>query len=90
MLTFKDISDADIQATQSPALVINGDAEVVRAAHAMALALHCRIPSWPSCQAGVGNTSERFGDAKSANAADFLVRDGSGKICIVGEPNTGS
>jgi len=38
MLTFKDISDADIHAIQSPALVVNGDAEVVRAEHAMALA----------------------------------------------------
>ncbi len=30
MLAFKDISDADIQAIQAPALVVNGDAEVVR------------------------------------------------------------
>src|SRR6185436_17115937 len=37
MLAFKDISDADIQAIQAPALVINGDAEVVRAEHALAL-----------------------------------------------------
>jgi pimeloyl-ACP methyl ester carboxylesterase len=37
MLAFEDISDADIQAIQAPALVINGDAEVVRAEHALAL-----------------------------------------------------
>ena len=38
MLAFKDIGDADIQAIQAPALVINGDAEVVRAEHALSLA----------------------------------------------------
>jgi pimeloyl-ACP methyl ester carboxylesterase len=38
MVAFKDISDADIQAIQAPALIINGDAEVVRAEHALALA----------------------------------------------------
>lgn len=37
MLAFKDISDAAIQAIQAPALVINGDAEVVRTEHALAL-----------------------------------------------------
>ena len=37
MLAFKDISDTDIKAIQSPALVINGDSEVVRAEHAFAL-----------------------------------------------------
>jgi pimeloyl-ACP methyl ester carboxylesterase len=37
MVAFKDISDADIQAIQAPALVINGDAEFVRAEHAVAL-----------------------------------------------------
>jgi pimeloyl-ACP methyl ester carboxylesterase len=34
---FADISDADIESIQAPALVINGDAEVVRAEHALAL-----------------------------------------------------
>jgi pimeloyl-ACP methyl ester carboxylesterase len=38
MMAFKDISDIEIQAIQAPALVINGDAEVVRAEHALALA----------------------------------------------------
>jgi pimeloyl-ACP methyl ester carboxylesterase len=37
MLAFKDISDTDLLAIQAPALVINGDTEVVRAEHALAL-----------------------------------------------------
>ena len=37
MAAFQDISDADIKAIQAPALVINGDADVVRAEHALAL-----------------------------------------------------
>jgi hypothetical protein len=35
MVAFKDISDADLQAIQAPTLIINGDAEVVRADHAL-------------------------------------------------------
>ncbi len=38
MVAFKDISDAAIQAIRAPALVINGDADVVLAKHALALA----------------------------------------------------
>jgi pimeloyl-ACP methyl ester carboxylesterase len=38
MMAFKDISDADIHAIQAPTLVLNGDAEVVRPEHALALA----------------------------------------------------
>ena len=38
MVNFKDIPDASIQAITAPALVINGDAEVVRAEHALTLA----------------------------------------------------
>lgn len=38
MIAFKDIPDAAIQAIQAPALVINGDAEVVRPEHAITLA----------------------------------------------------
>lgn len=37
MVAFKDISDADIKAIQAPALVINGDAEVIRVEHALEL-----------------------------------------------------
>ena len=37
MLTFKDISDEDIKRITAPVLVINGDAEVVRTEHALAL-----------------------------------------------------
>ena len=37
MNNFKDISDADIMSIQTPALVINGDAEVIRVEHTVAL-----------------------------------------------------
>jgi pimeloyl-ACP methyl ester carboxylesterase len=37
MLTFKDISERDIQTIKIPVLVINGDADVVRTEHAMEL-----------------------------------------------------
>ena len=37
MVSFNDISDTDIRSIQAPALVINADAEVVRAEHALAL-----------------------------------------------------
>jgi pimeloyl-ACP methyl ester carboxylesterase len=37
MMAFKDISDADIKAIQAPALVINGDTDMVRPEHALAL-----------------------------------------------------
>ncbi len=38
MLAFKDIRDAQLRAIRAPVLVLNGDAEVVRAEHALALA----------------------------------------------------
>jgi pimeloyl-ACP methyl ester carboxylesterase len=37
MIAFKDIDDESIKSIQAPALVINGDAEVVRAEHALTL-----------------------------------------------------
>jgi pimeloyl-ACP methyl ester carboxylesterase len=37
MVAFKDISDADIKAIRAPALVINGDTDLVRPDHALAL-----------------------------------------------------
>ncbi|HVG11570.1 MAG TPA: alpha/beta hydrolase [Flavisolibacter sp.] len=37
MRAFKDIPDADMKTIQAPALVINGDAEVVRVEHALTL-----------------------------------------------------
>lgn len=37
MISFKDIPDAAIKAIQAPALVINGDAEVIKAEHAFEL-----------------------------------------------------
>lgn len=50
MKAFNDISDADIRAIQAPALVINGDADVVRAEHALALSRalpHARLAILP-------------------------------------------
>jgi hypothetical protein len=50
MVAFKDIGDTDIQAVQAPALVINGDAEVVRVEHALALSRalpHARLAILP-------------------------------------------
>ena len=37
MVQFKDISEADVKAIRAPTLVINGDAEVVLAQHALTL-----------------------------------------------------
>jgi pimeloyl-ACP methyl ester carboxylesterase len=51
MAAFKDINDADIKNIQAPALVINGDSEVVLAAHALALSQtlpHARLAILPS------------------------------------------
>ena len=50
MVAFRDISDSDIQAIQAPALVINGDADVVRTEHALALSRalpHARLAILP-------------------------------------------
>lgn len=50
MVAFKDIPDAAIKAIQAPALVINGDAEVIRADHALELAHtlpHARLAILP-------------------------------------------
>jgi len=50
MVAFKDIDDAKIKAIATPALVINGDAEVVRAEHALELAHtlpHARLAILP-------------------------------------------
>jgi pimeloyl-ACP methyl ester carboxylesterase len=51
MLAFKDINDSDIRAIQAPALVVNGDAEVIRAEHALLLSRtlpHARLAILPS------------------------------------------
>lgn len=65
MAAFKDISDADIKAIQAPALVINGDADVVLPEHALALSRelpHARLLILP-CAHG-----EYMGVAEGANA----------------------
>ena len=69
MLAFEDISDADLEAIQAPALVINGDAEVVRAEHALALSRalpHARLAILP------GGHGEYIGEICTA--------DGNSKI----------
>lgn len=51
MLAFKDVSDSDIQAIQAPVLVLNGDTDVVRPEHALALSHtlpHARLAILPS------------------------------------------
>jgi len=51
MIAFKDISEAKIKTIQAPALVLNGDAEVVRAEHALELSRtlpHARLAILPS------------------------------------------
>ncbi len=50
MLAFKDFSDADVHAIQAPTLVIDGDADVVRVEHALALSHtlpHARLAILP-------------------------------------------
>jgi pimeloyl-ACP methyl ester carboxylesterase len=67
MVAFKDISDADIQAIQAPALVINGDAEVVRVEHALALAHalpHAKLAILP------GGHGEYIGEICAADKED--------------------
>lgn len=62
MKNFKDIPDADIKAIQAPALVINGDAEVIRAEHAMELSRtlpHAKLAILP------GGHGEYIGAAES-------------------------
>ena len=51
MIAFKDIPDAAIQGIQAPALVINGDAEVIPTEHALALSralAHGRLAILPT------------------------------------------
>lgn len=51
MAAFKDISDTDIHAIQAPALVINGDADVILAEHALRLSHtlpHARLVILPA------------------------------------------
>jgi pimeloyl-ACP methyl ester carboxylesterase len=62
MKQFKDIPEAAIQAIGAPALVINGDPEVVRAEHALALSrllLHARLFILP------GGHGEYLGSAEA-------------------------
>jgi pimeloyl-ACP methyl ester carboxylesterase len=50
MLAFKDFNDSDLRAIQAPALIIDGDADVVRAEHALSLSHllpHARLAILP-------------------------------------------
>ena len=50
MVAFQDITDSAIKSIQAPSLVINGDAEVIRAEHAMSLSRtlpHARLAILP-------------------------------------------
>jgi pimeloyl-ACP methyl ester carboxylesterase len=64
MVAFKDISDADIHAIQAPALVVNGDAEVVRVEHAFALSR-----TLPQAQLAIlpGGHGDYIGEVCAAN-----------------------
>jgi pimeloyl-ACP methyl ester carboxylesterase len=64
MVAFKDITDADIRAIQAPAMVINGDAEVVRAEHALAL-----VHALPDAQLAIlpGGHGEYIGEICAAD-----------------------
>lgn len=51
MVAFKDIAETDIRAIQAPALVINGDTDVISPAHALELSrtlAHARLAILPS------------------------------------------
>ncbi len=64
MVAFKDIDDASIKAIQAPALVLNGDTEVVRAEHALQLSRtlpHARLAILP------GGHGEYIGEIDSPN-----------------------
>lgn len=64
MMAFKDIGEADIRSIRAPALVINGDAEIVRVEHALALARtlpHARLAILP------GGHGEYIGEIEAAD-----------------------
>jgi pimeloyl-ACP methyl ester carboxylesterase len=64
MIAFKDIRDADIKEIQAPALVLNGDREVVRAEHALELSRtlpHAKLAIIP------GGHGEYLGEIEAPN-----------------------
>jgi pimeloyl-ACP methyl ester carboxylesterase len=79
MIGFKDINDADIKGIQAPALVINGDAEVVRAEHALALSHalpHARLAILP-CAHGeyIGEICTTNKDSKLPTLVTAMIED---------------
>ena len=81
MKEFEDIPDADIRGIHAPALVINGDAEVVRAEHAMALsrllpnARLLIIPGGHGEYLGAAEAPESYLPDVMANMIDAFLRD---------------
>jgi pimeloyl-ACP methyl ester carboxylesterase len=70
MIAFKDIDDSKIRAIQAPALVVNGDADVVRPEHAVELwrALpHARLAILP------GGHGEYIGEVEYAPKKDGMI-----------------
>ena len=73
MLAFKDLSDSDIQAIQAPTLVLNGDVDVVRSEHALALSrtlAHARLAILPS---GHGDYLGEISAADNSSQLPVLV-----------------
>ncbi len=69
MVHFRDIEEAAIRAIQAPALVINGDIDVIRAEHALALSRtlpHARLVILPS------GHSEYFGEVCTTDPGSKL------------------
>ena len=64
MAAFKDISDAQIKAIQAPALVVNGDVDVVRLEHAFELSRTLRRAKLAILPGGHG---EYIGEVCSTN-----------------------
>ena len=70
MMAFQDISDAQIKAIQAPALVVNGDADVVRPEHALELSRtlpHAKLAILP------GGHGEYIGEICSTNKNSKLL-----------------
>jgi pimeloyl-ACP methyl ester carboxylesterase len=81
MKDFKDIPDADIRGISAPALVINGDAEVVRTEHALALSRllpHARLLILPADHGeyfGAAEAPQSHLPAPVASMIDAFLRD---------------
>jgi pimeloyl-ACP methyl ester carboxylesterase len=70
MLAFKDIPDESIRAIQAPVLVVDGDRDVVRVEHALALS---RLLSYARLAVLPGTHGEYLGEIMSAKVSDRRV-----------------